>query len=128
MLAWLPTAPHVWQACDVTDAEQTEWLTVPELVDLLGQSPSRIRRLIDDRHLLATRVDGVLRVPAAFLRDGAPLSELHGTAMVLSDAGFSDGEALEWLLAEEESLGTTPIAALRAGRKSEVRRIAQALA
>lgn len=112
----------------MTDAEQTEWLTVPELVDLLGQSPSRIRRLIDDRHLLATRVDGVLRVPAAFLRDGAPLSELHGTAMVLSDAGFSDGEALEWLLAEEESLGTTPIAALRAGRKSEVRRIAQALA
>ena len=47
---------------------------------------------------------------------------------MLSDAGFSDAEALEWLLDEEESLGTTPIAALRAGRKAEVRRVAQALA
>ena len=63
-----------------------------------------------------------------FLRDGAPLPELHGTANVLSDAGFSDAEALDWLLDEEESLGTTPIAALRAGRKAEVRRVAQALA
>ncbi|WP_136707185.1 Rv2175c family DNA-binding protein [Agromyces sp. H66] len=112
----------------MTDADQTDWLTVPDLVDLLGLTPSRVRRLIDDRHLLAARVDGVLRVPALFLRDGAPLSELHGTAMVLADAGFSDAEALEWLLAEEDSLGTTPIAALRAGRKSEVRRVAQALA
>ncbi|MFD4421502.1 Rv2175c family DNA-binding protein [Agromyces sp. NPDC058484] len=112
----------------MTDADQPDWLTVPDLVDLLGQTPSRIRRLIDDRHLLATRVDGVLKVPALFLRDNAPLPELHGTAIVLADAGFSDAEALEWLLGEEDSLGTTPIAALRAGRKSEVRRVAQALA
>jgi hypothetical protein len=112
----------------VTDAEQTDWLTVPDLVELLGQTPSRIRRLIDDRHLLAKRVEGVLKVPAVFLRDDAPVPELHGTAMVLADAGFTDEEALEWMLAEEDSLGTTPIAALRAGRKSEVRRVAQALA
>jgi hypothetical protein len=112
----------------VTDADQTEWLTVPDLVELMELTPSRVRRLIEDRHLLATRVDGVLKVPAIFLRDGAPLPELHGTAMVLADAGFSDAEALEWMLAEEDSLGTTPIAALRSGRKSEVRRVAQALA
>jgi hypothetical protein len=112
----------------VTDADQTDWLTVPDLVELLGQSPSRIRRLIDDRHLLAARVDGVLKVPSTFLRDAAPLPELHGTAIVLADAGFSDAEALEWLLGEDDSLGTTPIAALRAGRKAEVRRVAQALA
>ncbi|HEY6799848.1 MAG TPA: Rv2175c family DNA-binding protein [Agromyces sp.] len=112
----------------MTDADQTDWLTVPDLVELLGQTPSRIRRLIDDRHLLATRVDGVLKVPSSFLRDGAPLPELHGTAMVLADNGFSDAEALEWLLGEEDSLGTSPIAALRSGRKAEVRRIAQALA
>ena len=109
-------------------AAETDWLTVPDLVERLGQTPSRIRRLIDERYLLATRVDGVLKVPAAFLRDDAPLPELHGTAIVLADAGFSDAEALEWLLAEEDSLGTTPIAALQAGRKSEVRRVAQALA
>jgi len=112
----------------VTDDDQADWLTVPDLVEMLGQTPSRIRRLIDDRHLLAARIDGVLKVPALFLRDGAPLPELHGTAIVLADAGFSDAESLEWLLGEEDSLGTTPIAALRAGRKSEVRRVAQALA
>lgn len=112
----------------MTDDAQTDWLTVPDLVELLGQTPSRIRRLIDDRHLLATRIDGVLKVPALFLRDAAPLPELHGTAMVLADAGFTDAEALEWLISEEDSLGTTPIAALRAGRKAEVRRVAQALA
>lgn len=112
----------------MTDADQPEWLTVPDLVELLDQTPSRIRRLIHDRHLLAKRVDGVLRVPSAFLRDGAPLPELHGTAMVLADAGFSDEEALDWLIAEDDSLGTTPVAALRAGRKAEVRRVAQALA
>ena len=112
----------------MTDDDQTEWLTVPDLVERLGQTPSRIRKLIDDRHLLATRVDGVLKVPASFLRDDAPLPELHGTAVVLADAGFSDAEALEWLLGEDDSLGTSPIAALRAGRKSEVRRVAQALA
>ncbi|UOE44859.1 Rv2175c family DNA-binding protein [Agromyces larvae] len=112
----------------MTEAPETEWLTVPDLVELLGQTPSRVRRLIADRYLLAGRIDGVLKVPAAFLRDDAPLPELHGTAIVLADAGFSDDEALEWLLAEEPSLGTSPIEALRAGRKSEVRRVAQALA
>ena len=112
----------------MTDADQTEWLTVPDLVEMLGQTPSRIRKLIDDHHLLAARVDGVLKVPAEFLRDGAPVPELHGTAIVLADAGFTDAEALEWLIAEDDSLGTSPIAALRAGRKAEVRRVAQALA
>lgn len=112
----------------MTDADQTEWLTVPDLVELLGQTPSRIRKLIDDHHLLAARVDGVLKVPAEFLRDGAPVPELHGTAIVLADAGFTDAEALEWLIGEDDSLGTSPIAALRAGRKAEVRRVAQALA
>ncbi|MFE6255237.1 Rv2175c family DNA-binding protein [Agromyces sp. NPDC057865] len=112
----------------MTDDDQIEWLTVPDLVERLGQTPSRIRKLIDDRHLLAARVDGVLKVPASFLRDDAPLPELHGTAVVLADAGFSDAEALEWLIGEDDSLGTSPIAALRAGRKSEVRRVAQALA
>ncbi|WP_158864697.1 Rv2175c family DNA-binding protein [Leifsonia sp. AG29] len=106
----------------------TKWLTVPDLVDLLGLSVSRVRRLIEDKHLGAKRVDGVLKVPAVFLKDGQPLSELRGTLVVLADSGFDDEEAVDWLLAEEESLGTAPIEALRAGRKAEVRRVAQALA
>ena len=48
--------------------------------------------------------------------------------MVLADAGFSDEEAMHWLLDEDEILGAAPIDALRQGRKSEVRRVAQSLA
>jgi hypothetical protein len=105
-----------------------EWLTVPDLVDLLGLTVSRVRRLIEDRRLLAVRLDGVLKVPAVFLRDGEPLSELRGTIMVLGDNGFTDEEAMEWLLTEEPSLSAAPVDALRAGRKAEVRRVAQATA
>ncbi|QAY74186.1 DNA-binding protein [Agromyces protaetiae] len=111
----------------MTDAAPFSWLTVPDLVDLTGQTPGRIRKLIDERYLLAARIDGVLKVPSVFLRDDAPLPELHGTAVLLHDVGFDDAEALDWLISEEESLGTTPIAALLAGRKAEVRRVAQAL-
>ena len=67
-------------------------------------------------------------MPADFIKDGEPLGELRGTIVVLGDAGFNDDEAIHWLLTEEDSLGVAPIAALRAGRKAEVRRVAQALA
>ena len=105
-----------------------EWLTVPDLVDLLGVTPSKVHRLLEDRHLLATRIDGVLRVPASFLKDGEPLHELRGTLMLLAEAGYSDEEAMRWLTSPDDSLGVAPIDALRAGRKAEVRRVAQALA
>ncbi len=108
--------------------EATTWLTVPDLVEMLGVTPSRVRRLIDDRQLVARRVDGVLKVPDSFLRDGEPVHELRGTVIVLGDAGFSDDEAVEWLVSVDDSLQTTPIDALRNGRKTEVRRVAQALA
>lgn len=104
------------------------WLTMPELVETLGVSPSRVRRLIEDKHLLGRRRDGVLSVPADFLSGNEPLPELRGTLIVLADAGFSDDEALDWLLESEEALGVAPIDALRSGRKTEVRRVAQALA
>jgi len=111
----------------VTDASDTRWLTIPELVETLGISVSKVRRLIEDRSLLAVRVDGVLRVPEVFLRDGEPLVELKGTLVVLHDAGFSDDEAMHWLLTPDDVIGAPPIDALRAGRKAEVRRVAQAL-
>lgn len=111
----------------MTETSQNEWLTVPDLAEIIGKTVSQVRRLIEDRALLAERVDGVLRVPASFIVDGEPLSELKGTIVVLSDAGFSDAEAIHWLTSPEESLVVTPIDALRAGRKAEVRRVAQAL-
>ncbi|HEY9425219.1 MAG TPA: Rv2175c family DNA-binding protein [Microterricola sp.] len=104
-----------------------QWLTIPDLVELLGVGQSRVRRLIEDKQLLAVRVDGVLKVPADFVRDGEPLTELRGTLYVLSDDGFSDDDAMKWLLSVEESLQAAPIDALRAGRKAEVRRVAQSL-
>lgn len=105
-----------------------EWLTIPDLTELLGLKVSQVRRLIEDRQLLASRVDGVWRVPALFVLDGEPLRELRGTLIVLADAGFDDDEAMHWLLTPEDSLGTSPIEALRTGRKTEVRRVAQSLA
>lgn len=110
-----------------TDFPNTQWLTIPDLVDILGQSQSQVRRLIEDNALAAVRIDGVLKVPAEFVSDGEPVHELKGTIVLLRDCGFTDEELVDWLLTEEESLGTTPISALTSGRKTEVRRIAQAL-
>jgi hypothetical protein len=107
---------------------QRTWLTIPDLVTILGVNAGRVHRLIEDKHLLAARRDGVLKVPADFLVDDEPMHELRGTLFVLADAGFSDDEAMQWLLNAQESLGSAPIDALRAGRKAEVRRVAQALA
>lgn len=105
-----------------------DWLTVPDLVDILGIPQGRVRRLIEEKTLLATRVDGVLKVPADFVRDGEPLGELRGTVIVLHDAGYTDDEAVQWLLEDSDLLGgAAPIDALRAGRKAEVRRVAQSL-
>lgn len=112
----------------MTTASEIRWLSVPELVDILGVGVSKVRRFIEDRHLAARRVDGVWQVPEVFIRDGQPLSELRGTLIVLTDAGFTDDEALDWLLTDNEMLGVPPVDALRAGRKAEVRRVAQALA
>lgn len=110
------------------DSPTIDWLTIPDLIKVLGETQSRVRRLIEDRYLLAVRIDGVLKVPALFIRDNEVLSELRGTLIVLDDCGFSTDEAMDWLLMTEDSLGTSPIEALRAGRKAEVRRVAQALA
>jgi hypothetical protein len=108
-------------------APALEWLSLADLVDLTGEPLGRVRRLLDEKQLIGSRRDGALRVPSLFLVDGQPLSALRGTIIVLHDAGFTDDEAIDWLLAPEDSIGVAPIEALRAGRKSEVRRVAQAL-
>lgn len=105
----------------------TAWLTVPDLVTLLGQPVGRIHRLIEEHRLPATRRNGALQVPALCVRDGEPLSELRGTLLVLHDLGVTDDEAIDWLLAEDDSLGMTPIDAMRAGGKASVRKAAQLL-
>ena len=109
-------------------ADETDWLTMPDLVEVLGEPLGRVRRLLDDRHLIGSKRTGVFAVPEVFVVDRAPLGSLRGTIIVLQDAGFSDDEVIDWLLADEESIGAAPIEALRRGRKAEVRRVAQTLA
>lgn len=111
---------------DATPIE-TEWLTLADLTGVLGEPLGRVRRLLDELQLVGSRRDGVFKVPAVFILDGEPINSLRGTLFVLHDAGFTDDEAIDWLLTSEESIGLPPIEALRAGRKSEVRRVAQAL-
>nr|WP_280795030.1 Rv2175c family DNA-binding protein [Aurantimicrobium minutum] len=96
-------------------------------MEVLGLNQSQVRRLIEDNVLAAARVDGVLKVPADFIHDGEPLQALQGTIVLLKDVGFEGNELVGWLIAEEESLKASPVDALKAGRKAEVRRIAQAL-
>ncbi|PTT14663.1 DNA-binding protein [Microbacterium sp. HMWF026] len=106
----------------------TEWLTIPDLVELLDEPLGKVRRLIDENYLVGSRRDGVFKVPAVFVVDGRPLPSLRGTIIVLHDAGFDPDETIDWLLTPEETIGVAPIEALLAGRKSEVRRVAATLA
>jgi hypothetical protein len=115
---------------DDLDELVDEWLTFPDVAERLGLDVGRVRRLVQDGYLVAVRRGerNVLSVPAALLNDEGPLPELRGTLSVLSDAGFTAAEALRWLFTSDESLPGTPAEALRAGRKTEIRRRAQALA
>jgi len=112
------------------DALVADWLTLPDVAEQLGLDVGKVRRLLQDRVIVGVRRGerNVLSVPAALLQDGAPLPELRGTLSVLADAGYDDEGALRWLFTPDESLPGTPIDALRAGHKTEIRRRAQALA
>jgi hypothetical protein len=112
----------------VNNSLQAQWLSVPDVCERLGLTPGRVHRLVEERALLGMKIDGVFKIPELFLMGDEPLGDLRGTAVVLLDGGFSDTDAVEWLLSANESLGVAPIDALRAGRKTEVRRLAQTLA
>lgn len=105
-----------------------DWLTVPDLAERLGVPVTRVRQLLRDGCLLATRIDDVLRVPADFVAGGVVVKGLQGTITLLRDAGYDDEAALRWLYAPDESLPGTPIQALVENRGTEVKRRAQASA
>ncbi|MFI5084339.1 MAG: Rv2175c family DNA-binding protein [Actinomycetales bacterium] len=107
-----------------------EWLALPDVAELLNVSITRVHGLLNDRTLLALRIGErkIRSVPAQFFVDGAVLDSLKGTVGVLVDAGYSDEEAITWLFTEDDSLPGSPVRALREGRKTEIRRRAQALA
>ena len=122
-----------------------EWLTVPDVAERLDLPEGKVRRLVEERRIVGVRrgEPPALRIPAAFLvpgnladpaqrgpAEGAPawtvLAALQGTFTVLADVGFDDEAAIAWLFTPDDSLGCSPMTALLAGRKSEVRRVAQA--
>jgi hypothetical protein len=108
------------------------WLTLPDLAERLRVRLSEARRLVEDRELLAARVGerAVLAVPEAFVGPDGPLPALKGTFTVLADARVADDEALRWLFTPDPTLpgGGSPVDAIRAGHKTEVRRRAMELA
>jgi uncharacterized protein len=128
--------PALWHAGDVSDsaADPTpdleslvpDWLTVPDLAERLGLRLSDARTLLEDRELLAVRIGErrVLAVPAGFVDDDGPLPALRGTFTVLADGGMSDEEVVRWLHTPDDTLPVpgTPLDAIRAGFKTEVRR------
>lgn len=107
-----------------------EWLTLPEVAERLDVIVTRVHKMIKEQHLVDVRrgENNVRYVPAAFLSEKGVLKSLRGTITVLADSGFSDVEIIRWLFTEDPSLPGRPIDALHAGRKTEIRRRAQALA
>lgn len=112
---------------------ETVWLAVPDVAERLGVTTSRVRDLLGERVLLAVRrgENNALYIPESFLIEVddhlVPVATLRGTLTLLSDAGFNDDAAMEWMLSPNDELGDSPIAELRAGHRSHVRRVAQAL-
>ncbi|WP_336604462.1 Rv2175c family DNA-binding protein [Rothia endophytica] len=107
-----------------------DWLTIPDIAEMLDLKVTRVHNLISDRSLLAVRdpETNVRKVPALFMRENRVLESLKGTLTVLDDSGFTDEEAIVWLYTEDDSLPGRPIDALINGRKTEIRRRASALA
>jgi hypothetical protein len=119
---------------DELDPLVKEWLTLAQTAAVLGVEVRRVRRLLQERALVAVRRPPTPGapveqcVPALLIADGQPLPELAGTVTVLCDAGFSDEETLHWLFSPDDTLPGSPVEAMRSGRKTEIRRRAQALA
>jgi hypothetical protein len=103
-----------------------ELLTFPAVADALSVPVNRIHQYVRDGHLVAVRDDAGARcVPAEFVQDGALVKSLHSVITMLRDAHFDDEEIVEWMFREDDTLSGCPIAALRANRGSDVKRLAQ---
>jgi hypothetical protein len=136
------------------DALVPDWLTLPDVAERLGIDVGKVRRLMQEGRFVGVRRGErtVMSVPADFLvpvhlaNPAAPttpaadddadatdqprwavLAALRGTLTLLHDAGFDAAGSIEWLFSPDDALGRTPIEALRAGSKTEVRRLAQTL-
>ncbi len=121
-----PETPETPDPASDLEALVPVWLTVPEIAERLGLRLADVRRLIEDRELLSHRVGErrFVGVPAGFVDGEGPLPALKGTFTVLADGGMSDVEVIRWLHTVDDTLpvGGTPLDAIHAGFKTEVRR------
>lgn len=121
-----------WHPYGVNDLEQlvSTWLNLPDVAEQLALPITKVHSLLGERSLVAARITerNIRCVPADFLQDGLVVESLKGTILVLTDAGYGDEEIIRWLFTPDETLRGRPIDALREGRKTEIRRRAQALA
>jgi hypothetical protein len=108
-------------------SEPDRWLTVPDVAELLDLPVTRVHQLFRDHKLIGVRRDGVLRVPADLIVDGAVVKHLSGVLSLLLDNGYDTEESLRWLYTPDDSLPGTPARALVENRATEVKRRAQAL-
>jgi hypothetical protein len=121
----VPTNPNAANPKSDLDAGPPTLVPVPDIASALGIVVTRVHQLLRERQLVATRVDGVLRIPAEFIQSGAIVKGLTATITLLSDAGYTDPEIIDWLFESDDSLPGRPISALRENRGREVHRRAQ---
>jgi hypothetical protein len=106
------------------------WLTLFDLAERIDVPLPKVRQLLREGRLVAV-VRGspaVKHVPVDLVRDGRLVKGLSGALTVLRDAGYSDTEALRWLLTEDAAIPGRPVDAMAAGRDTAVKRRAQVLA
>ena len=108
----------------------TEWLTLPDLAEAIDLPLPKVRQLVREGKLVTVpRGDRRIQsVPAELVSDGQLVKGLAGALTVLRDAGYSDVEALRWLLSEDPVLPGRPVDAMAQGRHTAVKRRAQVLA
>lgn len=112
----------------MTELNTDQWYSIPEIADLLGVRQRDVRAMIDDARLVARRQgeNNALAINGAQLVDDGDkivaLRALQGTLTLLYDSGFTNEEALSWLLRDNDEIGQPPLAALRDGNVHAVRR------
>ena len=106
------------------------WLTLPDLAEQIDLPLPKVRQLVREGKLVTVPrgTPAIQSVPADIVRDGKLVKGLAGALTVLRDAGYSDIEALRWLLTEDDALPGRPVDAMAEGRDTAVKRRAQVLA
>jgi hypothetical protein len=124
----LPTLPDM--STDDLDGVATGWLPLPDLAERLGETVSTLRQWVRERKLVVVErgTPPIKQVPSDLVRDGHLVKGLAGALTVLRDAGYSDREALRWLLTESAALDGRPVDLMAQGRDVAVKRHAMSLA